>query len=267
MSQATDQASILVVDDTEANLDLLVDVLGEGYEVSVAIDGPSALETAAEAPPDLILLDIMMPGMDGYEVLQRLKTQDKTKDVPVIFVTAKTEVEDEAKGFELGAVDYITKPVSPPIVEARVATHLRVHQQQKTLARQNQELKEYAQMRDEVERMTRHDLKSPLNAVITVPGMLLDEVELNSDQADLLRMLQESGYRMLHLINSSLDMYKMETGRYQLNPEPVDLVKQIVQVRGENRELIQQKGIATFFMMGARPARTGDALWAGARRC
>ena len=116
--------TVLVVDDTEANVDILVDTLGEDYGVSVAMDGRAALEAVEEEPPDLILLDIMMPEMDGYEVCRRLKSDKKTENIPIIFVTIKGEVEDEQKGLELGAVDYISKPFSPPIVKARVKNHL-----------------------------------------------------------------------------------------------------------------------------------------------
>ncbi len=97
------------------------------------MDGFSALEYVAEEPPDLILLDIMMPGMDGYEVCQKLKDNVSTRSIPVIFVTAMGEVEDETKGFELGAVDYITKPISPPIVKARTRTHLALYDQNRVL--------------------------------------------------------------------------------------------------------------------------------------
>ncbi|MBF0184114.1 MAG: two-component system response regulator [Magnetococcales bacterium] len=119
---------ILVVDDTKTNLDLLVHLLSDHYEVSVALDGESALEIALSDQPDLILLDIMMPRMDGYETCRRLKMRAETSDIPVIFVTARRETTDEAQGFALGAVDYITKPISPPLVKARVKTHLQLKQ-------------------------------------------------------------------------------------------------------------------------------------------
>jgi len=125
--------TVLVVDDTEANVDILVDTLGEIYDVSVAMDGQSALEVVAEEPPDLILLDVMMPGMDGYEVCERLKANGKTRGIPIIFVTAKVEVADEIKGFKSGAVDYITKPISPPVVKARVETHLKLRKAEREL--------------------------------------------------------------------------------------------------------------------------------------
>ena len=120
-----EKATVLVVDDTPDNLSLMSGLLKDDYKVKVANGGEKALKIAqSDSPPDLILLDIMMPGMDGYEVCQHLKSDPKTRDIPVIFLTAKSEVEDERRGLELGAVDYLTKPVSPPIVMARVRNHL-----------------------------------------------------------------------------------------------------------------------------------------------
>lgn len=118
--------TILVVDDTPANLSLLTHLLNEKYRVKLANKGLKALEFANTMPPDLILLDIMMPEMDGYEVCRRLKANEKTKDIPIIFLTAKNEIEDEELGFLLGAVDFIHKPISPPIVLARIQTHLEI---------------------------------------------------------------------------------------------------------------------------------------------
>ena len=119
------QPTILVVDDTPDNLALMSGLLKDLYKVKVANSGERGLKIAcSDTPPDLILLDIMMPEMDGYEVCQRLKNNPKSCDIPVIFLTAKAEVEDERRGLELGAVDYITKPISPPIVLARVKNHL-----------------------------------------------------------------------------------------------------------------------------------------------
>ena len=128
-----EKATVLVVDDTPENIDILVGILGDEYKVKVAIDGPKALTIAAKNAPDLILLDVMMPGMNGYEVCKRLKQEPQTSHIPVIFVTALTDVSDETQGFELGAVDYITKPVSAPVVKARVKTHLALYDQKRLL--------------------------------------------------------------------------------------------------------------------------------------
>ncbi|AIQ12301.1 chemotaxis protein CheY [Paenibacillus durus] len=115
---------VLVVDDTPDNIALLSGLLKESYRVKIATNGEKALAVAKSAPPDLILLDIMMPVMDGYETCRRLKMDKELEDIPVIFLTAKEEAEDENKGFELGAVDYITKPISAPVLLSRVKTHL-----------------------------------------------------------------------------------------------------------------------------------------------
>jgi len=124
MSEATEKFTVLAVDDTPENLDVVKGILSSEYIVKAATSGPMALKIAEKQRPDLILLDIMMPDMDGYEVCKHLKENEQTRDVPVIFLTAMDQTTDEARGFELGAADYMTKPVNPPILKARVATHL-----------------------------------------------------------------------------------------------------------------------------------------------
>lgn len=135
LSQST-VPTVLLVDDTPENLDVLTDLLSPHYQIKVATNGEKALRImAAEHKPDLVLLDIMMPGISGYEVCQRLKRNTDTRGIPIIFVTAMGEMEDEKKGLELGAVDYITKPISPAIVLARVRTHLALYDQTRELER------------------------------------------------------------------------------------------------------------------------------------
>jgi putative two-component system response regulator len=130
------QATILIVDDTPNNISVLMEILRGEYRVLAATSGANALKIArGDPPPDLILLDVMMPEMNGHEVCQRLKAESSTRKIPVIFVTAMNQVEDEAQGFALGGVDYITKPVSPPIVKARVRTHLALYDQNRELER------------------------------------------------------------------------------------------------------------------------------------
>jgi len=142
--------TILVVDDTPDNITLMIGLLRDRYKTKVATNGEKALQIAGSAPqPDLILLDIMMPGLDGYEVCGRLKANPDTADIPVIFLTAKTQVEDETQGFALGAVDYITKPISPPIVLARVKTHLLLKQSSDFLKDKNLFLEQEVKRRTE----------------------------------------------------------------------------------------------------------------------
>jgi serine phosphatase RsbU (regulator of sigma subunit) len=127
------------VDDAPENIDLLDGVLNKDYKIKVALNGEKALKIAgSENPPDIILLDIEMPGMDGYEVCRRLKSDAKTQNIPVIFVTSMSEVEDETKGFDVGAIDYITKPISPAIVKARVKNHLELKEAREYLKNQNE---------------------------------------------------------------------------------------------------------------------------------
>ncbi len=124
---------ILLVDDEAMNLHLFKRILSDQYTPIFAKNGPEALDRAVRNAPDLILLDVMMPGMDGYAVCERLKADARTEKIPVIFVSAMNDVKDEARGFEAGAVDYISKPVSPPIVNARIRTHLALRDQNRIL--------------------------------------------------------------------------------------------------------------------------------------
>ena len=136
-----ERQTILVVDDAPENIDVLAGLLKTNYKIKAAPSGEKALASVSKGLPDLILLDIMMPEMSGYEVCEHLKADESTRDIPVIFLTAMAEVEDEVKGFEMGAVDYITKPISPPVVLSRVKTHLSLRRTQRELVENNQKLK------------------------------------------------------------------------------------------------------------------------------
>ncbi len=118
------ECTILIVDDTETNIDILVNTLSRDYDIAVAMDGESALEAVEEEPPDLILLDIMMPDMDGYEVCKRLKDNPETADIPVIFLSALTGADEKQKGLKLGAADFLTKPFNPSVIQDKVKQHL-----------------------------------------------------------------------------------------------------------------------------------------------
>ena len=138
MNDQVEKQAVLVVDDTPANIQVLMETLKDDYRIVAAVNGERALQLAiSDPPPDIILLDVMMPEMDGYEVCARLKADAKTRDIPVIFITAMSDAQDETKGLELGAVDYITKPISPPVVSARVKSHLELKQAREILKNQN----------------------------------------------------------------------------------------------------------------------------------
>jgi len=142
MNLNTSQHTILAVDDTPTNIDVVKGVLADSYFIQAAVNGKMALKIIEKKKPDLILLDVMMPEMDGYEVCRRLKADEATRDIPIIFLTAKVDVKDETKGLELGAVDYITKPISPSILKERVKNHLELKQARDYLKKQNEILEQ-----------------------------------------------------------------------------------------------------------------------------
>ena len=141
------ECSILIVDDNKINVDVLVNALGSAYDVSVALDGRSALASVRDYETDLILLDIMMPGMDGYEVIRHLKEDPATASIPVIFLSAFSEIKNKSKGFQLGAVDYIIKPFEIEEVKMRVKTHLTLSLLKQELEERNQQLEEQVRHR------------------------------------------------------------------------------------------------------------------------
>jgi len=152
----TPKNRILIVDDQPANAEILVEVLKTYYKCSVALNGEKAIQIAnSDTPPDLILLDINMPGISGYEVCRRLKKGDRTENIPVIFVTTLNDEDDETYGFEMGAIDYISKPIRPPVVLARIRTHLALKKALDSLARQNDILEEKVTERTREVQLTR----------------------------------------------------------------------------------------------------------------
>lgn len=170
--------NILVVDDHPANVGLLKRVLiNEGYIVRTAEDGASTFAAVEDSLPDLILLDIMMPDMNGFEVCQRLKADAETSNIPIIFISARSDTDDTVKGLSLGAVDYITKPFQTAEVKARVATHITLHLQQKRIAELTLE-RERARLLSEFIRDTSHDLRTPLSRISTT-AYLIDRVSEN----------------------------------------------------------------------------------------
>ncbi len=235
-------------------------VLENEHDLAYVQKGESVLEYVSSHPTDLILLDILMPGMNGYEVCSRLKADERTRDIPVIFITSKSEDEDETKGFELGAVDYITKPFSFPIVRARVNTHLALKQAMQELESQNTALREAADLREDVERITRHDLKSPLVAIIGFTKLALMDNMTPKELRNCFELIDESSYRMLEMINLSLDLIKMEQGRYQLNLSEVDFLSLIRKVESELGSRIKSKSLLIHVSIDGTRPKAGETF-------
>ncbi len=252
------RAKILLVDDETANLKLLRAILEDEYDLIYAKNGKDALALADQQMPDLVLLDIMMPDMDGYTVCQRIKSNEKTRSIPVMFVTAKREVEDETHGFEMGAVDYLTKPVSPPVVKARVKTQITLQRAFQDLARQNAALREAEALRKDVDRIARHDLKSPLNGVVGFSAMHMNAENLTDIQRDHLKMIHDLGYRVINMVNLSLGLFKMEQGSYELDAKKVDLVALIQGIIQGNERVCRIRKTGIDLRIEDRPVAEGD---------
>jgi len=226
-------ANILAVDDTPANLRLLMGILREvGYKVRPSNNGQRALATAKKGLPDLILLDIMMPDMDGYQVCEHLKANEQTRDIPVIFISALSETFDKVKAFAVGGVDYITKPFQAEEVLARVETHLKLHELQRQLSQQNQEIKqekENAEVANQAKSTflanMSHELRSPLNAILGFAQILTRSQRLDKENQENVGIISRSGEHLLNLINQVLDLSKIEAGRTTLNENHFDFYR------------------------------------------
>jgi PleD family two-component response regulator len=208
------ECTVLVVDDTETNIDILVEALGDDYDVSVAIDGNSALESINEELPDLILLDIMMPNMDGYTVCGVIKGDPRASDIPIIFLTALDSQENKEEGFALGAVDYITKPFDINEVKVRVQTHLTLRLSQQNLIEQYTQLQEALRQVEEAQQAQStlasamsQEFHIPLNAILGSVNLLHGQSlgPLNEKQLSYIDQIGDNGKHLLSLINDFLD--------------------------------------------------------------
>ena len=233
-----DVSSILVVEDNPATLSLLFNLLDEaGFEVLISQDGENAITAATAVQPDMILLDVLMSGMDGFETCQRLKTCPETKDIPVIFMTALTKTDDKVKGFELGAVDYITKPIEPEEVLMRVKTHLMLQQLQRDLQIKNRELHAALEREQELNKlksrfisMASHEFRTPL-ATIRLSGDLVRRYYAKSSQASIfeaeireeLDVIDHAVTQMTATLDEVLTLSTSEAGKITFSPVSFDL--------------------------------------------
>ncbi len=217
---------VLIVDDTPANIQTLAATLKDkGYPISVATNGKQALDVVARVRPALILLDVMMPEMDGFETCRRLKAADDSREIPVIFLTAKTETADIIQGFELGAVDYVAKPFNPHELLARVSTHLALRRQKQELQENYRRLSELERLRDSLVHMVVHDLRSPLLGLSGCLQLLQADLagKLEPEQAEDLESALSAAQRLGEMVTSLLDVSRLEAGQMPLHKQDCDL--------------------------------------------
>jgi len=239
MINSDSKYSVLIVDDTPGNIQVIGNILYQkGVNILIAQSGRDALTVISRKFPDVILLDIMMPEMDGFEVCEHLKRDPATKDIPIIFLTAKTHTDDVVKGFESGAVDYVTKPFNPIELLARVFTQLELKRsrdiimtQNQRLGEQNRKLQELNAAKDKFFSIIAHDLRNPFNTLIGLSGVLKNE--LDNYEPDRIRQygqrIYQASERGYNLLENLLEWSKSQTGRIQFQPENVHLKNMITE--------------------------------------
>ncbi|HRQ36315.1 MAG TPA: hybrid sensor histidine kinase/response regulator [Chloroflexota bacterium] len=247
-------ATILIVDDTPANLRLLAGLLGNaGYQVRPARDGRMALSVAQSNPPDLILLDIMMPEMDGYEVCRLLKADERTREIPVIFISALDDVHDKVKSFTLGAVDYVAKPFQAEEVMARVRSHITLYKLQRDLREQVAELDAFAHT-------VAHDLKNPLALVIGLIDFVLLQYadDVPQEMVNYLKKVQNTGYRGVNIIDELLLLASVR--KQDVRVSSLDM-EQIIAKAQDRLMLMMGDYQATVQLPEQWPTAVGYAPW------
>jgi two-component system, sensor histidine kinase and response regulator len=271
------RSDIMIVDDTPANLKLLEDMLLlEGYEVRSFPLGRLALAAALKHPPDLILLDVNMPEMNGFEVCERLKAEGRLRDIPVIFLSALHETQDKVNAFRSGAVDYISKPYQIEEVHARVETHLRLHDLQRELKLHNERLEEAVAARTrELEeangRLTildrsksdflnliSHEFRTPLNGLLGVGDLILGEMPATLENLELKEMFQRSRRRILSLLNDALLLAEIDVSAGKFKFAAVSLHAALGRAIERTTEFARSRSVAIASDSAGRDLVLGD---------
>ncbi|MFZ4623920.1 MAG: response regulator [Rhodoferax sp.] len=225
---------VLIVDDYPVSLKLLEKLFMDEYQVQTATDGPTALALCQSEPlPHLVLMDVQMPGMDGFEVVRRLRQQPATAQIPVIFVTGLSDEEARVKGMELGAVDFVSKTSDPKALRARVRNFIQFVDMRRKLQLDYDAMLDAARTREEAENITRHDLKGSLAGIVGMVQTLADADDMHPRHVAQLRLVQQTAQQVMNMVNLSGELYEIEMGRFKLKATAVnigDILHRIVEL-------------------------------------
>ena len=219
--------SLLIVDDEKSDLKVLTHILGQDYTIYTATNGISAVERARQYMPDLILLDILMPEMNGYQTLSELKAYGKTQRIPVIFITGLDSFEDEEKGLDMGAADFIHKPFSAKVVRSRVRNQIQIVNQIRAIELYVKVAEDANRAKSAFLARMSHEIRTPLNAILGIAEIQLQNENLSEDMKGALNMIINSGTLLLGIINDILDVSRIEAGKLQLFPANYDVASLI----------------------------------------
>lgn len=243
MSEQPNSPLLLIVDDEPANISLLKRLFEPHYRVMSVMSGQDALDLLAQAPFDLVLLDIMMPDMNGIETLSHIRSKSNTADLPVILVSALSEVDDIVRGLQLGANDYITKPVEIDLMLARVQTQLTVKRLQDERKQHIAELQDAHQMKDSFLQMASHDLKGPLGNIGMSQFLLRRIVADHAEGLELLDMIEDVVENMEHVIKDFLDSAALQSGKLDIQLENITVEEIVYDILGQYKLTAQKKEI------------------------
>ncbi len=245
---------ILIVDDNPLNIQVLGEhIKNPEIEIAIAVNGHKAISIANNKIPDLILLDIMMPEIDGFEVCRLLKASDVTKDIPIIFLTAKVATEDIVYGFELGAVDYITKPFNPSELKSRVSTHLQLQKYKKQILKDKKNLEKLNIEKNEFLGIAAHDLKNPIFSIQLLAKVIRDEKLEYDEIQEFSNDIITSTNRMLEIISNLLDINAIEAGKVNMHFEDNDVYTHLSVLVDSYVERAKKKDIEIIFDAKEKP--------------
>jgi signal transduction histidine kinase/HPt (histidine-containing phosphotransfer) domain-containing protein len=234
---------VLLVDDEKVSLKILSDLLKDEVDIALAKNGRQALDKVSQVQPDLILMDVLMPGIDGFEVIAQLKANDATEAIPVIFITGLNSAGEEERGLTLGAQDYIHKPFSPEVVKARVATQLKIVHQRQQLQKLSDELIEASEAKSRFLANMSHEIRTPLTSIIGYAEGLTQGDFADDYQDKAVSIIAQNGQHLLNVVNEILDLSKIEANKLEIELIDMDLIVLLTSIESLMKQQALAKGL------------------------